>query len=153
MIVGYTGSREGMTAKQKQAVRLYLFNADEGHHGDCIGGDAEFHEICIELDIPVVIHPPTDPKLRAWCEGALRVEEELPYLERNMAIVKACEVFLGTPKERIEPEPARGQGTWSAIRHARRVGRKHYVIYPDGSMTTRHAPISGGSTSGVGWPD
>jgi hypothetical protein len=129
VIVGFTGSRQGMTQAQREAVVEVLMEATEAHHGDCVGADREFHEICEELGIDVVLHPPTDPKLRAWCH-ATRVEEPRPYLERNRQIVKAAELMVATPKEKVEPPPSRGQGTWSCIRYARKLKRELLVVFP-----------------------
>jgi hypothetical protein len=144
VIVGITATREGMTPPQRRWIQTFLeehcteelieAGMVEGHHGDCIGGDVQFDEICHEMGIPVVIHPPIDARLRAWCKGAVRVEKAKPYLERNKDIVRACTVLLGAPKESREPSPARGQGTWSTIRYARQRAKQHFTIMPDGTI-------------------
>ena len=28
------------------------------HHGDCLGADAEFHELCRETGLKIHVHPP-----------------------------------------------------------------------------------------------
>lgn len=134
MIVGFTGTRNGMTAAQKREVRGLLRGVHEARHGDCIGSDEDFHKICLSLGIRVVIHPPSDDRLRAFCEDAYRIEEPRPYLDRNHAIVRQCDLLIGTPKEVKEPRPGRGQGTWSTIRFARRVQRPNTVVWPSGKM-------------------
>ena len=55
--------------------------------------------------VAVIIHPPEDPKLRAFCKGAERTEPERPYLVRNHIIVDRCEMLLAAPKELEEPPP------------------------------------------------
>lgn len=136
MILGFTGTRKGMSTAQRNACADMLKAASEAHHGDCKGADAEFHELALAADVPVVIHPPTDPKHRAWCKGAVRVEPEAPYLQRNRAIMRASDIAIGCPAENIEPAPARGQGTWSAIRFARkRNAGLVVVVLPDGRRT------------------
>jgi hypothetical protein len=139
MIVGFTGSRKGMTGDQSAKVFHLLkeLKATEGHHGDCIGADEQFHEICHMADVPVVIHPPEDDKYRAWCQGAIRVEEPLPYLTRNDVIIDVCEFLIAAPKEKREPAPGRGQGTWSTVRHARRANRLFRIVWPLGSAGWR----------------
>lgn len=132
MIVGYTGSRKGMTGNQAAVVARILLKATEGHHGDCIGGDEQFHDICMQFEVPVVIHPPEDDKLRAFCEGAKLVMPPRPFLVRNRIIVDTTELLVATPKEEYEPDPARGQGTWSTVRYARRSNRPFRVVWPDG---------------------
>jgi len=132
VIVGFTGTRSGMTPQQKSLVREALRGADEAHHGDCIGADEQFHELARREGVDVVIHPPSDAKQRAWCQGAIRVEQAKPYLDRNKDIVQASTVLVGTPKELYEPQPGRGQGTWSTIRYARNRSVRRRVFMPDG---------------------
>jgi hypothetical protein len=133
MIIGFTGTREGMTDDQDRrlgGIILKLKDVTEAHHGDCIGGDAEFHEICQFFKIPIIIHPPTNDKLRAFCKGAARVEEPQPYLTRNIIIVNTCDLLLAAPKEDSEPLPSRGQGTWSTIRYARKADCLLRIVWP-----------------------
>ena len=134
MIVGYTGTREGMTKAQKKVIDIFFCDNDvsEAHHGDCIGGDEDFHKICRKHSIPVVLHPPEDERLRAFCKGAVRVERPYPYLVRNQHIVNASDLLLAAPKEEYEPDAMRGQGTWSTVRYARRSLSPMRVIWPDG---------------------
>jgi hypothetical protein len=144
VIVGVTATREGLSPPQRAFIREYLEehcppeliaeNKVEAHHGDCVGGDEQFHEICLDLGIPVVLHPPEDPRLRAYCQGAIRSEKAKPYLERNKDIVRASTVLLGAPREKFEPPAARGQGTWSTIRYARQRSKPHIVIMADGTI-------------------
>jgi hypothetical protein len=121
-VVGFTGSRKGMKPNQIKACRLILERAAEAHHGDCVGADAEFHELCLELHVPVIIHPPDNDRHRAFCRDALEVLPPKPYLERNMDIVDASEVLVAAPKERDRPVSLRGQGTWWTIGYANRRG-------------------------------
>jgi hypothetical protein len=132
VIVGFTGTREGMTPLQLEHVELLMRMATEAHHGDCVGGDEQFHTIARKLGVPVVIHPPKDSKLRAFCEGAIKIEPPLEYLARNRRIVKAVDLLIGAPKEDNEPGVGRGQGTWSCIRHARNVHTTLVVVWPNG---------------------
>ena len=131
MIVGFTGTRKGMTGSQTSVVTKALRKASEVHHGDCIGADEQCHVICQELDIPIVIHPPEEERLRAFCEGAARVEPPRPYLVRDRIIVDKCQLLLACPSENDEPGIARGQGTWSTVRYARRTGRLFRIVWPD----------------------
>jgi hypothetical protein len=132
MIVGFTGTRDGMTPSQRARVLEILRGATEAHHGDCIGADAEFHELAVYLGVPVVIHPPEGRRYRAYCNAAeaIRIERPKPYLARNQDIVIASDLLVASPKERTEPAPARGQGTWSTVRFARRYARPCEVVWP-----------------------
>lgn len=138
MIAGFTGTRHGMTDEQKLTVDRILVrhDVDEANHGDCVGGDEDFHNICLKLNIDVILHPPTNPKLRAFCKGTVLVHDPLPYLARNRVIVATSELLIATPKETTEPAPARGQGTWSTVREARRQGHANiWLVWPDGSFS------------------
>ena len=135
MIIGFTGSRAGMTPSQREQVVEYLGFAHHVVHGDCIGGDEDFHELALEMGIPITIHPPEDPKLRAFCKGASAMMPAMPYLVRDRAIVARSDLLLGAPKEAIEPVPGRGQGTWSTIRYARKQRCPLVIIWPKTKAT------------------
>ena len=130
-MVGFTGTRQGLTRDQRQALMELLEGAIEAHHGDCIGADAEFHQLALLAGVPIVIHPPEDNKQRAFCVGEnVTMRRPKPYLVRNRDIVLAATIVAATPKESVEPKPGRGQGTWSTIRFARKIGRELRVIWP-----------------------
>jgi hypothetical protein len=49
--IGFTGTRHGMTPAQRHAVSQLIAELAAGaaftaHHGDCVGADAEFHDLC-----------------------------------------------------------------------------------------------------------
>lgn len=138
--VGFTGTRHGMTDAQKATVKELLIYDDgviEAHHGDCVGADGDFHDIVHGM-VPVIIHPPKDPKLRAWCDGDVLPEK--PYLQRNRDIVGACDWLIATPAEAEEQWLG---GTWYTIHHAQRNGRVVTIVWPDG--TARTAQTDGSS--------
>ena len=130
MKIGFTGSREGMTARQLQGVNWWLQQKQptEAHHGDCVGADAEFHFLCEELGIPVRGHPPTNPKLRAFCNFSLGLEPEKPYLNRNLDIVDAVDLMIGAPSGDEEDQPR--SGTWYTIRYSLASGKPTITVYP-----------------------
>lgn len=135
MIVGFTGTRNGMTEEQEVAVWDFLVenNIDQAHHGDCIGADEEFHRLCkLRGGIQIVSHPPVDDKYRAYCEGAYIVLPPKPYIVRNHDIVQAVSTMIATPKESKQPASLRGQGTWSTIVYARRLGKTMHSFAPNG---------------------
>lgn len=130
--IGFTGSRTGMTDAQKEAVRRLLneLQPKQARHGDCLGSDADFHTLARETQATVIIHPPTDAKDRAYCEGDKLLPEK-PYLDRNKDIVNGCTVLIATPDSATEKARS---GTWSTIRHARKEGRRVCVVAPDGTL-------------------
>lgn len=133
MIIGFTGTRYGMRPEQhtsvKELIRLNnYFDHIMFHHGDCIGADAQAHEIATRLNILTVIHPPTDPKLRAYCDGWL-VHPPKPYDQRNLDIVAASDLVIAAPN--TETEQPRG-GTWQVVRFARENKKTCKIVLPSG---------------------
>lgn len=147
MKLGFTGTQIGMTPRQADAFRQFLESRDvsEFHHGDCIGADAQSHAIAIDRQIRVVVHPPVDPKKRAFVDEtqteeewlsntmAIIVRPEKPYLDRNHDIVDETDELVATPKSVYEELRS---GTWATIRYAHRVGKPVTLIMPDGTVMT-----------------
>lgn len=139
--VGFTGTRQGLTSAQRRTIIAFLQDiGDENilriHHGDCIGADAELHQIALDLDEPIEIHPPDSDRYRALCTGAVFVHEPKPYMVRNLDIVAACSVMIGAPFENA-PQP-RG-GTWATIQMARQALKRGalralYVVGREGQL-------------------
>jgi hypothetical protein len=72
--VGFSGTRAGMTAQQKERLEFKLrelrrLDFHWFHHGDCTGADAEAHDIAKTLGYKIAIHPPNEPFLRALKKG------------------------------------------------------------------------------------
>lgn len=140
MKIGFSGTQYGMTGPQQAAVFLTIDRLAaevELHHGDCVGADAEMHEQARRLRFRVVIHPPADPKKRAFCRDADEVRPERPYLERNQAIVDACDVLIAAP---AGVRPVMRSGTWSTIRRAEKKGIPIFAYGPDGSRLSLDPP-------------
>jgi hypothetical protein len=139
MIIGFTGTREGMTPEQRKTLLLCLQMAKLGsgkfplviHHGSCIGADEEVHQIGFTMGLIRAVHPPTDEKLMAPCRGEHRYEPK-DYLERNKDIVNEATLVIACPAQR--EEQGRGSGTWSTIRYAQDKHKILLGIFPDGSF-------------------
>jgi len=120
MKVGFTGTRTGMTPRQVAEVQVFLAanrqRIEEAHHGDCVGADAQFHLMCRDMQIPVVLHPSTLTAQRAYSQECAASHPPLAPLERNRRIVDASTVLLAAPRN--EHEELRS-GTWATIRYAR----------------------------------
>jgi len=128
--LGYTGSSKGMTIKQKAAVKMLLerLNPSAVHHGDCVGGDAEFDALC-RGRFKRVLHPPSNPSKRAWCD-AEEVLPTKPYLERNKDIA-ATDLLIAAPfgfREVLR------SGEWATVRYARKAHTPRIIVYPDGTV-------------------
>lgn len=136
MIIGFTGTQRGITRLQQSALESVLtqaLNVKEFHHGDCVGADATASRIANDFNIRVIIHPPVDPKKRAFCIGYTMKPK--PYLNRNHDIVNACDLLIATPGEKQEQLRS---GTWSTIRYATKKGKPTLIIYPDGTRERRN---------------
>lgn len=134
MIIGFTGTRKGMSQEQiKTVINLLIsLNSEEVHHGDCVGADADFHSISQKFNVDIVGHPASGVgNQRAFCEGFSHPCEEKPPLERNRDIIDDSDILIATPK--VFSEERRG-GTWATIRYAISSGKKVYIVYPDGRI-------------------
>lgn len=143
MKVGFTGTRHGATPAQLDMLCRLLkeLGATELHHGDCVGADAEAHQIAKTLGLDVIIHPgPEDnAALRAFCQGATLTHEPKKHLERNRCIVECTDTLIGCPEEDAEQQYG---GTWYTIRYARNLLRPYnrhkvprvHVILRDGRI-------------------
>lgn len=130
MIVGFTGTQQGMTVLQKVMFVgvLARLGPEEFHHGDCIGADADAHAI-VRREWPkcrIVIHPPDIDAKRAWCTGDFYCKIK-SYIARNYDIVAVCEELVAAPKHRVEELRS---GTWSTVRAARRAGKLVHMVWP-----------------------
>lgn len=130
-VVGFTGSRYGMSLYQLHKViwhleRLQKERFAEFHHGDCIGSDRQAQHIARELGYRIVSHPPVNRKNRAFTKPDVEMPER-PYLIRNHNIVDRSDVVIATPSTFHEVPSS---GTWSTIRYAREQSKTLLVFYP-----------------------
>lgn len=135
--IGFTGTRGGMSKGQREALQTILMGAAHSrahtgvvlHHGDCVGADAEAHEVAQSLGLAVVIHPPTNPQARAYCKGAERWHRELDYLVRNHEIVRCSDYLIAAPGcgEKLR------SGTWATVRYARKTGDRILILEREGT--------------------
>lgn len=128
MKIGFTGTREGMTEKQKTELKKQFksLKIKEFHHGDCIGADEEAHKIFSSKysNFKIYIHPPVNPSKRAYCLSD-NIFPEKPYLERNKDIVDRCDLLIAAPKGKEEPR----SGTWATVRYARKNKKKIVILH------------------------
>jgi hypothetical protein len=137
--IGFTGTRHGMTPSQRSAVSAILEEATHcagfvAHHGDCVGADAEFHDLCRMNPLSViVVHPgPVDDlPNQAGRVGDSR-RENLPHMRRNKNIVMSSTVMIAAPFEPVEQ--AYG-GTWRTVEMTRKAKRPLAIVWPNGAVT------------------
>lgn len=136
--VGFTGTRFGMTTEQFRAVRRLIPTGPfTAHHGDCVGADAEFHEICTGL-ATIEVHPGPISDLSAGCPGHVR-HDPRSHMVRNAAIVAASQVMIAAPPQ---DDPQSRGGTWATIGMARRALRagklRELYVVGRGGQLLRH---------------
>lgn len=131
--IGFTGTRRGMSFFQKKMFRwifagLSATNVIIFHHGDAKGADAEADAIAREFGARIVIHPPSDPKYRAYCfqEGDLQFPEK-PYGVRDKDIVNPADLLIATPQTWDEYLRS---GTWMTVRYARKSDKPRIILEP-----------------------
>ena len=128
--IAFTGSRLGMTHKQIAEVteKLKAYEPKFVKHGDCLGADAQFHDLCLAYGkCRIIIHPPTNTKMRAYCGEAHAIREPKPYLDRNKYMVIWSNLLIACPAGKQEELRS---GTWSTIRYARKTGTEVIIIFP-----------------------
>lgn len=134
MKIGFTGTQRGMSDEQRRVIKSILesYQDFEAHHGDCVGADAEFHDIVKTLGRSVVIHPPINPVKRAFKTGDV-VNAPKDYLVRNRMIVDNTDLLICAPRSH---EEERRSGTWSTFRYANKQHKKYVIVFPDGERRT-----------------
>lgn len=140
--VGFTGTQVGMTHAQKAVVWHRLTDAGDfwAHHGDCVGADADFHEICRSFTQRckgITGHIPDNDSKRAFCQFD-SVMPPRPYLVRNKDIVVISDVMVAAPRQ-VE-EQRIGSGTWATIRCTRRRDKPLALVLPSGEVRYERWP-------------
>ena len=136
MRVGFTGTRLGMSNKQKEVIGdalEYALEITEAHHGICVGADEEFHGIAAELGIPIVGHPPSEVVYLAKIpdEEFTFLHKPKGYLIRNREMVDECDMMYATPKEYGE---VLRSGTWATIRYTVAKKKPVGIVFPNGEL-------------------
>lgn len=123
MIVGITGTREGMTPVQNirlSAELRKIAHIDEFHHGGCVGADMEAEGIVRQwhgVSVKEIVEHPGQPGT---------------YFKRNREIVDAVDVLYVCP--RLNEREDRG-GTWYTHDYAVKRGKSVKIVWPNGSVT------------------
>jgi hypothetical protein len=143
VIVGFTGTRKGMTDEQWERVYQILMGLEyeEVHQGDCIGADADFFVIVYgirqETGRPCTIHawPSTVKGTNTHSKSDI-IHDPLPPLVRDKIMVERSDLLIACPKG--DEEEVRS-GTWTTVRYARKHGIRINIVWPDGSVTEEAA--------------
>lgn len=131
--IGFTGTRRGMSFYQEKMFRMIFAglsatNIVKFHHGDAMGADAKADAIAREYGASIIIHPPKDPKYRAFCytDGDIQFPEK-PYGVRDKDIIDPADLLIATPQTVDE---LLRSGTWMTIRYARKTDKPRILLEP-----------------------
>lgn len=130
IVVGFTGTRSGMTDIQKEKVEEILVKDKPNYviHGGCIGADEDFHHIVKKLGIYIKVRPghsakDGDTSFHFDYSDADEVGESKSYFQRNRDIVIECDLLIGAPYNKVETG-----GTWYTINYAKQIGKSNIII-------------------------
>ena len=148
MILGFTGTRAGLTLEQREGLAaVFAVLPDQLMHGGAVGADTEFDEWYRSVGWGAItkidIYPATPARSEFWnfrYAGIgfawLTIHEPMPPLERNEIIARKCDHLLACPAEPVER--FRG-GTWATVRYARAAGKPITKLLPDGTIERERA--------------
>lgn len=136
IVLSFTGRSDGMNEYQMDLVYqlcgfsfpVWGYKIVEAHHGDCIGADAQFHDIISAFTDNIVIHPALNPQYRAFCH-ANTILPPKKALDRDDDMARICDIMLATPPT---DEEILRSGTWATIRYAKKHKKKIYIVQPKG---------------------
>lgn len=133
-----TGTKQGMTEPQFNTFSNIVGGLFEKfgnifRHGDCIGVDWEAGEIVADSfpEVSIIVHPPKNPKYRAYSNKYSVLLPEDDYLVRDHEMVRRADFTVGFPKDFHEELRS---GTWATLRYAKKIKRNHMIIWPDGEL-------------------
>lgn len=141
LTIGFTGTRDGMTEAQEEAVKDLLLHlgATRLLHGACHGADRQAHRIAIGMFRDLY---PARPEQLYWAEQHIAPGDTIhplpasdvkpnPEIWRNHKIVDRADVMIAAPASPIE---ILRSGTWATIRYAKQTEVKCYRCLPDGTI-------------------
>lgn len=142
MTIAFTGTQQGMTAKQLASVveLFYDLGNQALRHGDCIGSDEQAHWLhrAAWPQAMIHIHPGDNINKCAFValrdNGPLTRYKAMDNLRRNHHMVDRSGIVVGAPKETQE---VLRSGTWATLRYAQKKGKKLYVVLPNGAIVER----------------
>lgn len=135
MIVGFTGTRQGPTPRQHDAMRWFLAGMpmERFVHGAAPGCDTFAHNIVrrAHREILIELHPSTSrSSVLAYPEGNCEIWPEMPPLERNKMIVSRVHGLVAVPATDAEGNT----GTWATVREGRKLGLPIYLMMQNGRV-------------------
>lgn len=135
MILGFTGTRRGMTPAQRDALaRCVAALPARAVHGGAVGADEEFNGFLIQAGMRpenIDVYPASVGRWLLWSDVGCTTYSVAPPLVRNRIIVRRCDYLVAAPATADEVVRS---GTWATVRRARKVGRPIVILLPDGGV-------------------
>lgn len=152
MIVGFTGTRQEITAEQTDEILDFVISRSPHRflHGGAIGSDQLLHEMILHqpasIATAIEIYPASQQRHRYW-EGQKHiafysgrdciVHPPIPPLTRNRIIAERCDWLLACP---ATSEEELRSGTWTTVRYARHAKKPISIVCPNGSVKREGGP-------------
>ena len=105
MIIGFTGTRHGMSLEQIQSFRQLIAEKQPTgfHHGSCCGADVEAARIVRDIRkgaICIEVHPGPEGDLHQTDSGQDNIfHKPKTHFARNRDIVDICDMLIACPLE------------------------------------------------------
>jgi predicted Rossmann fold nucleotide-binding protein DprA/Smf involved in DNA uptake len=143
MILGFTGPRIGLTNAQRSELpaAYKALSATTLLVGGAPGSDEEMITWAISnrdalATVQIEIYPASEDRYRYWKrylhQGLIEILHQVDApLTRNWIIVARCDHLLAASQTDKEKQRS---GTWATIRYARKAGKPHTIIWPDGEI-------------------
>jgi hypothetical protein len=139
VILGFTGTRRGMTAAQRGALAQCVAAIPaRAIHGGAAGADEEFDAFMVHAGMPpwdIDVYPSGVDRWLKWADAGRTTYTVQPPLVRNRIIVRRCDYLIAAP---ATAEEVVRSGTWMTVRRARKIGRPVVVLLPDGGVREEH---------------
>lgn len=134
-VIGFTGTRKGLTEKQRGRILSLVEELSASGclfclHGDCVGADAEFDALCRSIERARVACLPCDIFSQRAFTGSTELEPPQRPIERNHKIVDMCDMVIACPSGREEELRS---GTWATIRYVKKTSKPLTIVFPDGT--------------------
>ncbi len=135
MILGFTGTRRGMTPAQRATLAdcVSVLPA-RAVHGGAVGADEEFDAFLVKAGMPawdIDVYPASAGRWQKWSNAGATTYSVAAPLARNRVIARRCDYLIAAP---ATAEEVVRSGTWATVRYARKLGKSIVILLPEGGV-------------------
>ena len=135
MILGFTGTRRGMTPGQRAALAKCVASLPaRAIHGGAVGADEEFNGFLINAGMraeDIYVYPASVNRWMLWVDVGNTTYSVAKPLVRNHVIARRCDYLIAAPATAKE---VLRSGTWATVRYARRANKSVIILLSDGGV-------------------